>query len=210
MMRKIFLAAAVLLIAAAPDDEPKRVADALAAGSSARTPAQRAAAARILDGLGAHPEAGGDDLALAWRGKGHSIVTRERLLGPAYRRIMIESRGTARFEQAFLAGRLARVAVAPVRNAPFRLQVSGDQGQSYCPDGARSCEWVPAAVITNAVTSRSDVSLHDDEEFGRRLPAIVDLDLEALGVGRHPALKLVIEAATRSMATGGFSANGAG
>jgi hypothetical protein len=148
MMRKSILAMTILIAATlpamAPDDDLKRVADALAAGRAAHKPAQRAAAARILDGLGAHPAEGGEDYATVWRGGGpRNAAVRERLLGPAYRRIVIESQGSARFEQAFLAGRLARVAVAPVRSAPFRLQVSGDQGQSYCPDGARACEWVP-------------------------------------------------------------------
>jgi hypothetical protein len=148
MWRNVLAAAAIVATASSagvPDDDLTRVANALAAGRATRAIDQRAASARLLTRLGAHPADGGVDYAVAWsRGKpDESSVLRERALGPGYRRIVIEPKGSARFDQTFLAGRIARVAVAPVRKAAFRLHVSGDQGQSYC-SGTRSCEWVPA------------------------------------------------------------------
>jgi hypothetical protein len=146
---RVFVAIAVSLAtvahAGSTDNDLRRVADTLSAGRHARSAAQRGSAAELLAGLGAHPVDGGEDYAVTWAGTkaGHAAPLRERALGPGYRRVTIEPNGSARFDQTFLAGRIARVAVAPVRKAAFRLEVSGDGGQSYC-SGTRSCEWVPA------------------------------------------------------------------
>jgi hypothetical protein len=166
MWRSVFVGLAIIATASpagAPDDDLSRVADALASGRTAHSAGQRSAAARVLMRLGAHPADGGVDYAATWTGgkPREASVLRERALGPGYRRIVIEPKGSARFDQTFLAGRIARVAVAAVRKAAFRLEVSGDQGQSYC-SGTRSCEWVPAYTqrfqvrIDNRATSPTE------------------------------------------------------
>jgi hypothetical protein len=168
MTLRTWVAAAACLATAAQaglaDNDVRRVADTLAAGNVARSPSKRASAARILAGLGAHPLDGGEDYAATWAGgtTPRSAPLRERALGPGYRRVTIEPNGSARFDQTFLAGRLARVAVAPVRNVAFRLEVSGDGGQSYC-SGGRSCEWVPA--YTQRFQVRIDNRAHQPAEF---------------------------------------------
>jgi len=132
-----------LVAGAEPADDFTRVVDAIARGGSAR-PAARRDAARALAAAGAHPVDGTHDLAAAW-GAMRTPPYRDRALGPGYRQIAIGGGSSARFEQVFLAGQRARVAVVMHGNAAVRLAVTDDDGQPQC--GAREhagrCDWVP-------------------------------------------------------------------
>jgi hypothetical protein len=109
--------------------------------------ALRRAAVR-LSASGAQGLNPSDDLVLRWLGPAAQTPTkafRNRALGPAYRRITLNGGLTAHFEQVFLAGQRARVAIVPVNNAAFGLIVADDTGQAICaPKPVKGpCDWVP-------------------------------------------------------------------
>ena len=155
MMRPIsFLAAAIAgigLTAGAPDRFSQVVA-AVAAGTRAERAGAGAdlqRAARTLAATGAKPIAGDEDLVERWAAGGGTSPPaapyRNRALGPAYRKFVLAQGDTARFEQIFLAGQGARVAVVAAKGTAFQLSVSDDDGHAVC-DAARTsgrCDWVP-------------------------------------------------------------------
>lgn len=146
-----FLLALMPLIGNGPPDAFDSAIAALKSGfsleSKGPSPALRRAAAR-LSASGAHGLDPSDDLVARWLGstkQTRSAVFRNRALGPAYRRVTLNGGLTAHFEQVFLAGQRARVAIIPVDNAAFGLVVADDSGQSICaPKPVEGpCDWVP-------------------------------------------------------------------
>jgi hypothetical protein len=154
--RQFYLAAAIVALVgnAPPDDYQDAFPAALAAlqtGSAAEARGHSAKlrrAAQILAVTGAYPLEGDSDLSLRWLGK-HGAPDRpsfrNRALGPAYRRVTLNGGLSAHFEQVFLAGQRARVAIVPVGDAAFGLAIADDNGQSICGATAKNaqCDWVP-------------------------------------------------------------------
>ncbi len=102
-------------------------------------------AARSLQAAGTTPVDGSEDLAQRWHAGSAAVAPyRDRALGPAYRTVSVPPGGTARFEQIFLAGRQARVAVVAVRRSSFDLSVSNDDDTTVCSGiAAGGWDWVP-------------------------------------------------------------------
>ncbi len=157
-------AAALLLIGAAPaDDAFDRTADALARGLAAEARHDRGglrAAAVALAAGGASPVGGGEDLSRRWLHAAHARsgpATRDRALGPGYRMLALDGGGSAAFEQVFLAGQSARVAVVPRGRADFTMSVKGDGRETVCdaspPEGR--CGWVPAYTTRYRIEVRN-------------------------------------------------------
>lgn len=124
-------------------DDFTRVVDAVTSGDS-RSAAVRRHAGEALAALGARPASGTPDLAKLW-GAGAPPAYRDRALGPAYRIIAVVPGGSARFDQVFLAGQRARVAVVAHGAAPARVAVTDDDGLQQCGprDPVGHCDWVP-------------------------------------------------------------------
>lgn len=139
---------------AAPDDFTRVVA-AVSAGDNPQ-PAIRRRAGESLAAAGARPVAGTPDLAAAWGAAG-APVFRDRALGPAYRIVAVAPGGSARFDQVFLAGQRARIAVVAHGTAPARVAVTDDDGLPQCGAGdpVGRCDWVPLW------TTRFRIELHN-------------------------------------------------
>lgn len=152
----VALCSALLLGNAAPDAFD-RVLATLASGTTAEQNGNTAAmqtAAGALVREGAAPLNDGSDLALRWLSAGiaaggaaptAAVPYRNRALGPGYRMIALQAGAATRFDQTFLAGQMARVAVVPLTKAEFGLSVRDDQGQPVCTKStnAARCDWVP-------------------------------------------------------------------
>lgn len=147
----VLLAIAVLLTAATSAADPfDRAVQALGRGDSAARSGNRkllARAAAALRASGAAP-IGGEDVAARWRhlaGVGASPVERDRALGPGYRDLGLPGGGSARFNQTFLAGQRARIAVVPMGRANYAMIVTGDDEAIVChaSPGHDQCDWVP-------------------------------------------------------------------
>ena len=138
----IVAALALLLVAADSADDFARTVSALASGVAGRAPADRARAGRTLLAIGARP-LDGDDLGQRWARK-QAAPYRDRALGPGYRTVSVAPGSTMHFEQTFLAGQRAQVAVVALDRARFALAVKDDEGAVSCaaPPGGR-CSWVP-------------------------------------------------------------------
>ena len=133
-----------------PTDAFARAVAGLRSGSAAETAHDRirlGAAIRLVEATGAHPADPTDDVVSRWRA--HAAVAstppyRDRALGPAYRHIALPRAGTIHFEQTFLAGQRARIAVVPLRRAAAKLQVLDDDGHPVCAAASGgSCDWIP-------------------------------------------------------------------
>lgn len=136
-----------------------RTADAIAmgeAGERSNDPSALARAAGMLDALGARPtgESEEDDVARKWidlavaHDPNISVpVYRGRALGPAYRKGTVSAGSEVTFQQIFLAGKKASVALVPVSKDVLSISVESGAGERLCyrtvfekPDG---CEWLP-------------------------------------------------------------------
>ena len=150
------LLSALLLANTAPDAFDRVVAS-LVSGSiaerSVRADTMLAAATALIQN-GARPLGDSPDVALRWQGRGRSAggksraaepAYRDRALGAGYRMIALPAGATMQFDQTFLAGQRARVAIVPLTKGKFGLSVRDDQGQSVCarPADASQCDWVP-------------------------------------------------------------------
>ena len=150
------LLSALLLANTAPDAFDRVVAS-LVSGSiaerSGRADTMLAAATALIQN-GARPLGDSPDVALRWQGRGRSAggksraaepAYRDRALGAGYRMIALPAGATMQFDQTFLAGQRARVAIVPLTKGEFGLSVRDDQGQSVCarPADASQCDWVP-------------------------------------------------------------------
>ncbi len=143
---------AIALCAATPETSFGRVAAALAAGSVAEAVGDRGAlrdAASLLVSAGAVPADGEEDLSRRW-GSAQSTsprpvpTYRDRALGPAYRALSLPAGSAAIFQQTFLAGQRARIAVIGVRRSDFLLSVTDDGDVKICETTSRAaCDWVP-------------------------------------------------------------------
>ncbi|WP_295637927.1 hypothetical protein [Novosphingobium sp.] len=142
-----------------------RVVAALASGNSAEEhrngQAMRAAANALLQ-AGALPLDGMQDEAARWLARSDAIQRkphaaaipfRNRVLGAGYRMVAIAPGATTQFDQTFLAGQRARVAVVALTNSEFSLSVRGDDGQSVCAAASPKsrCDWVPAWTTRYAI-----------------------------------------------------------
>lgn len=102
-----------------------------------------------LDALGAHPVVNEPDPVRQWRAlvpaSQSAPPVRGRVLGPAYRRGMVEPGARVTLDQLFDGGRQARVAVATPGAVPVGIAVLDGMGKPVCPVMARQgqCNWVP-------------------------------------------------------------------
>ncbi len=92
--------------------------------------------------IGAKP-IDGEDLGQQWSKGVLPPAYRDRALGPGYRSVTLGRGRTAHFEQVFLAGRRAQVALVPLDQSAFRVEVSDDQGSRQCIATVGRCTWVP-------------------------------------------------------------------
>ena len=139
----VILAAALLpLLAAADADDFARTVAALNAGAVATTQATRARAGRSLLASAARP-LDGNDVGKNWAGISTTRY-RDRALGPGYRTVAVAPGQTAHFEQTFLAGQRAQIAIVALDRARFTLAVKDDEGAMFCatPLSGR-CSWMP-------------------------------------------------------------------
>lgn len=103
----------------------------------------------------------GEDLGKKWSKGTARVLYRDRALGPGYRAVSLNAGSVAHFEQVFFAGQRAQVALVPLANLTFQLDVTDDQGDPQCSSGlANRCAWTPIwttryrIAVTNK-TSRS-------------------------------------------------------
>jgi hypothetical protein len=120
-----------------------------AAAAPAPAEAGLAAVLGALDAQGARPAVPGEDPVGRWRAllpAGAVTPMRGRLLGPAYRRGMLDAGASIALDQLFDGGRQARVAVASARGAALGIAVLDGAGRSVCAPAAGAqgqCAWVP-------------------------------------------------------------------
>jgi hypothetical protein len=127
-------------------DDFDRAVAALGAGASSHPASARRlhAAGATLAAIGARPIET-EDLALAWQQGAPAVPLRGRALGPAYRRMLIEPRGSLRLEQTFLAGQRAQIEIVAWDHASFQLEVRDDEGKAVCMiSRVAKCKWLPA------------------------------------------------------------------
>ena len=150
--------------AAAPDgDAFDHAVAALASGSEAASKgdiARLRVAVGDLRGSGATPVEGGEDVGGRWSRTASAAPTpsyRERALGPGYRSLSLRSGGVWRFEQTFLGGQRARVAIVPTRAGSFTMQVTGDDEEMVCAASPthRLCDWVPGYTTRFTIELRN-------------------------------------------------------
>lgn len=113
-----------------------------------------------LDRYGVRADAadpGGQQLLAQWRAKAGSqiIPERGRVLGPAFRRGVLDPGGTLNIEQLFLAGQAASVAVAAAPGRGVGLAVIGPDAAKPCAAGERSCRWTPIFTQRYTITVRN-------------------------------------------------------
>lgn len=141
---------------AAPGAAPNaamRLANAFAAAADAETSgdkAQLAKAVRVIDALGSHPlDASSTDPMPIWRErtKGtNQAIYRGRPLGPGYRSGTLTAGGHDSFNQLFLSGTGASIALSAPTGDKLALRVLDPQSKPICEDGSGRggmCKWVP-------------------------------------------------------------------
>ena len=147
----------MLLLANTSPDTFDRVMASLASGSAAERSGKADAmvsAASALFREGARPLDDSPDVAIRWQSFGRSgggksraalAPYRDRALGAGYRMVALPAGATTQFDQIFLAGQRARVAVVPITKSVFGLSVRDDQRQPVCVGGANAprCDWIP-------------------------------------------------------------------
>ena len=153
-----------LLIGNAAPDSFDRAVGALSSGSRAVTRGDRVtlvASAKALVESGATPQAGEKDIARSWLERAHAKVPhatyRDRPLGPGYRTIGLPRGASAHFDQVFLAGQRARVAVVPLRPARFTMKIVDDAQQNVCDASSPRalCDWVPSFTTRFGIEVRN-------------------------------------------------------
>ena len=132
------------------------------------------AALVALDSYGARPAETAGDPVPAWRASLPASAVppmRGRVLGPAYRKGVLEPGATVRLDQLFDGGRQARVAVATTDEGELGIAVLDGSGKPICPShlGQRGqCKWVPPysgrhqIVLSNPGSARSTYYLAID------------------------------------------------
>jgi len=136
----------------ASSDPTVRIARALSAAGEASMQEDKprlASALALLDRAGARPAGDwqGPDPVPGWREKLGKTAQRLRgsPLGPGYRCGQLDAGGSDRFDQVFLSGRRAKVALSAPGNAPLALRVLDAERKPVCAgDNTRqACNWVP-------------------------------------------------------------------
>lgn len=131
----------------------ERVAEALATAQQAVVSLDRVALAealRIVDRSGARPLQGSSaaDPVPGWRTlvpNAAAAVLRGSPLGPGYRTGQVGAGKIDSFQQVFLSGRKASIAISTVGGEPLSLRVIDAEHRPVCMADAprRACRWVP-------------------------------------------------------------------
>jgi hypothetical protein len=151
------LAASYSPVAASQEDAPalgERVALALATAQTAQTRDDRdglAQALGVIERAGARPldDWRGDDPVPAWRALVPPAAAASPLrgspLGPGYRTGKARPGTSDSFEQVFLSGKKASIAISTPSDTPLTLQVLDADRRPVCTtaDARRACRWVP-------------------------------------------------------------------
>lgn len=160
--------------AAAPFDLPSTVADAFARAHLAEARGDRAALAAalgVIDRSGAKPAAdwSGEDPVQRWRALAPDTAPplRGSPLGPGYRCGALPAGRSDSFEQVFLSGQRAKIALSSPGNAPLTLRVVDANQRAVCATGnaQRACNWIPVFTqryrieVTNRGANRADYFL---------------------------------------------------
>lgn len=142
----------------------ERVALALATAQNAQGKQDRrelASALAVIDRSGAHPlaEWNGTDPVPQWRAlvPDKAPPMRGSPLGPGYRSGQIMGGRSERFEQVFLSGQKASIALSTPGNAPISLHVLDPERKPVCVirNTKRTCHWVPI------FTQRYTIEVHN-------------------------------------------------
>ncbi|WP_237449482.1 hypothetical protein [Novosphingobium silvae] len=148
-------AAAPAAPTAAQDDAPalgERVALALSSAQAAQAGADASALAQalgVIERAGARPlaEWQGQDPVPAWRALVATTPSplRGSPLGPGYRSGKAAPGRSDSFEQVFLSGKKASIALSTPSNTPMTLQVLDADRRPVCTaaDARRGCRWIP-------------------------------------------------------------------
>jgi hypothetical protein len=155
----VIAALALASAAAAQDDVTglipdlgERVALALASAQSAQGRSDRdglAQALGVIDRSGARPLDGwrGNDPVPAWRAlvPADQAPLRGSPLGPGYRAGKAMPGRSESFEQVFLSGKKASIALSTPGDSPLTLQVLDADRRPVCStvDPRRACRWIP-------------------------------------------------------------------
>lgn len=146
------LAAAPVDTQDALPDVGERVALALASAQDAQLHADSDGLSRalaVIERAGARPLDGweGADPVPAWRALVPSTHAplRGSPLGPGYRAGKAQPGGADSFEQVFLSGRKASIALSTAGDTPVTLQVLDAERKPVCTstDTRRACRWIP-------------------------------------------------------------------
>lgn len=153
-----------LLVGNAAPDSFDRAVGALSSGGKAAARGDRVALAVSANALldsGATPQPGEMDIARGWLRSVHAktprAAYRDRPLGPGYRTIGLPRGASAHFDQVFLAGQRARVAVVPLRQARFTVRIVDDAQQNVCDASSPRalCDWVPSFTTRFGIEVRN-------------------------------------------------------
>lgn len=164
MKRFVLPLSCLLLIAASSFGDPfDRAVDALGSGTSAAIHGDKRrlqAAALALRASGAVPAAGEEDLTARWLRAAPAsprAAERDRVMGPGYRAFALDAGGGIAFEQIFLAGQRARIAVVSPRRADFHMRVRGEQQEIVCESSPSRalCDWVPSFTARFRIEMRN-------------------------------------------------------
>ncbi|WP_159981143.1 MULTISPECIES: hypothetical protein [unclassified Novosphingobium] len=145
-------AAAQEQASAAPLALGERVALALATAQTAQSHADReglAQALGVIERSGARPlsDWNGEDPVPAWRTLAAPMPSplRGSALGPGYRAGKAQPGRSDSFEQVFLSGKKASIALSTPSDTPLTLQVLDAERRAVCStaDARRACRWVP-------------------------------------------------------------------
>lgn len=136
-----------------PMARDERVAEALVTAQQAVISSDRVALAdalRIVERSGARPLQGwsGADPVPAWRTlvpNAEGAVLRGSPLGPGYRTGQVGAGKIDSFQQVFLSGRKASIALSTAGGEPLSLRVIDAERRPVCLADAprRACRWVP-------------------------------------------------------------------
>lgn len=143
---------AALCLGNTEEDPVDRVVSALQQGLQSHAAQHRAAA--VLAATGAQPLEGTRNLQAAWARRG-AAVFRNRALGPAYRLIELGGGEEVHFEQTFLAGQRAHVAISEPGSGQFSLVIIDEGGQPQCATTGRDCSWMPLWTARFRITVRN-------------------------------------------------------
>lgn len=111
-----------------------------------------ARALAVIERSGARPLAGwtGEDPVVRWRADTQSFaadrplpVYRGSPLGPGYRSGKVLAGASDHFEQVFLSGKKASIALSTPEQAPLSLRVLDRDARAVCEGRNGACQWIP-------------------------------------------------------------------